>query len=314
MISEKSITWKKTTFLKIVDTEFNGQVASIEYIAHGFMSWKYKIRHKNGTSYIFRIYPPGRETFARHDYEILTRSNHLSPQIPTPIKYDSNPPLAYLIYTYIDGQAANQIWLELTPTQKTHVLSEAFALSSKLNLVKIPGFGEICPEKWRGEFITEHDFIQSTIETGIYYLKINRQLSNKEIEAISEINKVVPSFLKNYSPGLVWTDADLSNIICKNNNFSGIVDFEGTLAGSFIMNLGYAYAASPVSDIYLHASNQLKLSASEYRLVWLYAILRGTRLAKYSSTRCLPTGATRQNLSDFLRGLIPAINNLKNSI
>jgi hypothetical protein len=116
-------------------------------------------------------------------------------------------------------------------------------------------------------------------------------------------------------PSLLWGDLSEENIIVRDGELAGLVDFEGVLSGDWLVGPGFYWAHSGDTPFFnmLWSKWPLSRQSNAIERLWLGAILRGLRIAPYAATS-LPTGEPRTPLPEFLPMLSTAALRLARSI
>jgi aminoglycoside phosphotransferase (APT) family kinase protein len=137
-------------------------------------------------------------------------------------------------------------------------------------------------------------------------------LANMQVTTIHNYLLNCLETLPNSPDGIVWSDMSQENIIIRNKELAGFIDFEGCFYGDQLLSLGYLFAREGESDFFTHIEKQLRSYINtEKRYIYFYAFLRLLRISQYLS-QPLPAGRKRTPVLEYFKGIRIALDIIKN--
>ena len=286
----------------------------IEKINAGVMTVKFAAQLPAGRRYVVRFYPPNRCETVRYEPDILRRCRDAG--LPTPnVICDSRngpeTPLQYMVYAMIDGAPLSRSYSSLTAESRAEIARTIVTWLETLRQIHVTGYGDLV-DGTAALYSSWQDFLHESFAQGI---ESARRHSLLEPETIDRLQATVPKIrnAKLETPSvLTWGDITTENIIVDDDNRPvGLLDFEGALAGDYLLNLGYCLARFHQNPFFesLVRAWPVEPAAPQWFRIKLYAILRAMRIVKFAH-QPLPTGHPRMPLERLLPGFAWALDNI----
>ncbi|MBN1923148.1 MAG: aminoglycoside phosphotransferase family protein [Nanoarchaeota archaeon] len=212
---------------------------------------------------------------------------------------------SYMIYEKIEGVTLNEVYEELSKEEIREVLKEAIIKARMINKIKTTGFGDI-QDDFKGVESSLIEEVFDWLKNNLTLLIVNKQL---ESEVVSEINNLFYSNIKlfqNVKPVLVYQDLNFGNIIVKDNQFQGLIDFDGCISGDPIRTYTILYLNTIGSDYeqivkeLLNLSKRKRLKLKLYVILFILRFMRKSLEGKYDSVKNYGGLTIRQVLDKVL--------------
>ena len=299
------MSYNKEDIALIFQTHFHESVVSINEIKGGAMTFKYEVSLPK-QKYIIKIYPPSRAFVASKEFDILNKAAAYPIKMPRVCFIDKIQEGSCLIYEKIQGQVLN--FSALNSKDKVRISMQIAENFSALGQVRFEGYGSLTEDE--PLFDTWKAFLSQNIKHGINNLIKADVLDDIQVPAIHNYLQHCLESLPNFPDGIVWSDMSQENIIVRNKELAGFIDFEGCFYGDQLLSLGYLFAREGESDFFTHIQKQLQpYINTEKRYIYFYAFLRLLRISQYLS-QPLPAGRQRTPVLDFFKGIRLALNEI----
>ena len=246
------MSYNKEDMALIFQTHFHESVVSINEIKAGAMTFKYEVGLPK-QKYIIKIYPPSRAFVASKEFYILSKAAAHPIKIPRVCFTGTAKDCSYLIYEKIPGRVLN--FSLLGSKDKELISAQIVENLSGLRRVRFEGYGSLTEDE--PLFETWEAFLSHNIEHGINNLINAGVLDNIEVTAIHSYLQHCMESLSDSPYGMVWSDMSEENIIIRNRELAGFIDFEGCFYGDQLLSLGYLFAREGESDFFTHIEKQL---------------------------------------------------------
>jgi aminoglycoside phosphotransferase (APT) family kinase protein len=301
------MSYKKEDIALIFQTHFHESVLSINEIKGGAMTFKYEVSLPK-QKYIIKIYPPSRAFVASKEFYILSKAAAYPVKIPHVCFTGTAKDCSYLIYQKIPGRVLN--FSLLGSKDKERISMQVAENLAGLRQVRFEGYGSLTEDE--PLFETWKAFLSYNVKQGIDNLIKTGVLDNVQIETMHNYLQNCLESLPNSPDGIVWSDMSQENIIIRNKELAGFIDFEGCFYGDQLLSLGYLFAREGESDFFTHIEKQLlPYINTEKKYIYFYAFLRLLRISQYLSVP-LPAGRKRTPVLEYFKGIRLAIDKIKN--
>lgn len=288
------------------DLAFNGK---IEKIAVGFTNNVYDI----DDAYILKVCGDAEnEPFLKREAVLYDFFKNKLP-VPKLIVFDESKVLldsSYMIYPKIKGENLYNVWHRYTVDQRKDVVNQLCRILKVLNKTDVndlPKASGIIPSSnWKKKVL-------SRINQYLDIAKDKQTLLNNDIEQVRRFIENNQHALDEQVMGLVYWDAHFDNVIVKNNQIVGLLDFERTDYESIdhVLDLVARMQRYPKKYMSEHAEQFAKSEDYQDLLKWyreFYPELfefknLSIRLNFYDLSRCL------KDLADW-----PNAEQLKNDV
>lgn len=294
---------------KIFDFYKLGVVKTIEKIEIGFTNNIYSINEK----YIVKVCVDQRneERFEKEAYFY----EYFKGEIPIPnVKiYDDTKRLInynYLIYPKIQGANLYSKWHLLEESERRKIVRKICEILKIINAGSIEAFTKrfnIASEfSWRNKIVNKIEKIVEEIED-------QQILPKKTIKSIKEFVHANEYVLEEQEIRIVYWDIHFDNVIIKDKEIIGIIDFERTELCSidYVLDIVKRMMAFPKKYISAEYEKYAKKEDYENLLTW-YKEFYPELFAFYYLDKRLDLYSIEQNLSTLLHW--PNDNNLKEII
>jgi aminoglycoside phosphotransferase (APT) family kinase protein len=301
------MSYNKEDIALIFQTHFHESVVSINEIKGGAMTFKYEVSLPK-QKYIIKIYPPSRAFVASKEFYILNKAAAYPIKMPCVCFTGMLEDSSCLIYEKIQGQVLN--FSALGSKDKERIATQVAENFSGLRQVRFARYGSLTEDE--PLFDTWKAFLSHNIKHGIDNLIKADVLDNIQVAAIHNYLLHCLERFPNFPDGIVWSDMSQENIIIRNKELAGFIDFEGCFYGDQSLSLGYLFAREGESDFFTHIRKQLQpYINTEKRYIYFYAFLRLLRISQYLSLP-LPAGRQRTPVLEFFKGVRLALDEIKN--
>lgn|GEM_PF-1917665 len=308
---------------RIVAALTGRRVQQAQPIDAGVMTWKCHVVTHDGSEFVVRFYPPGRAHVLHYEPDVIQRCHAHGMRCPELVgDARQGPPAAwpYIVYRHIQGVPASQVWPGWTGHQRAGLAQHIVSQVQSMATLSTTGCGELL-DAHRGQHAHWRDFVADCFDAGLHAARQHPVLSDAALNDAQWVRARLQDIPLDDSHGLLWADVSLDNVIVTADGaLAGLIDFEGTLSGDALLNLGYAFARSPGGDAgslasddvhaHLHASWGIRDTVSNLR-IRLYAMLRVMRLLRYSATQTMPAGTPRSPVERHFPGFQRAATELR---
>lgn len=198
---------------------------------------------------------PTTESYAHKvpiEQELLPKlAKHLSTPIPAPIKMGTpsdDYPYPFSIYRWLDGKSTNQVTLDDHALEKIASMLATFLKKLQaITDVKGPAPGQ--HNWWRGDHVS------------VYDKNAREQIASLAgtIDKHSALDCWESACASKWDKEPVWIHGDFAvgNILIKDNELSGVIDFGGTAMGDPACDLviAWTYLTGKARDIFMREMN-----------------------------------------------------------
>ena len=287
------------------------QVIEISAVDAGVMTFKYFVTTTNGDRYVVRFYPSTRKAVVAYEPDLVRRCREVGMRVPEVVTTSTTGPraaLEYMAYRMLPGESLELRLSFLNQQSLDRICASLVRELLLLKEIEIEGFGELVSDK-RAGFPSWFAFMTQTFTDGLRSARAQNLLPPALINDIDFVFSNLDKFNYIGRPTLCWGDVSPQNIIVSDNEFVGLIDFEGVLSAEFDLSFGYLRARHAGTPFYSSFANHwpgAKDNATSARAA-LYVIVRALRLLLHGREP-LPTGIPRERLDIFLPGLEDAIH------
>lgn len=276
----------------------------------GVMTEKYIAEVSGGINYMVRSYPISRSHIVEFEPDVIERcrANGLRvPEVVADSRLDVRSPHQYIIYKMIPGTSLSQKIGILRKRSLSTIAGAVFDQLSAMADLPVKGFGELASAD-RASSETWMIFIESSFREGLQAIQRDSTLSIVDVEKLLFVERHLASIPACTKSGLAWGDVSPENIIVdKHGAFAGLVDFEGTLASEFALNVGYLWARYAGTKFCSHLLPNWQPSPEESMRAALYAVVRALRILR-NGRGPLPLGRRRDPIDEVLPGWRSALD------
>jgi aminoglycoside phosphotransferase (APT) family kinase protein len=266
------------TLLNLIHHAFPHAVCTgIEELTEGYFNVAYKIFLEHAPSCILKIAPPMDALVMSYEKNIMMSEvlamRTVKEQTDIPVAkvlfYDDSLSLIHAPYFFmeiLEGASLHSILSSLTPDVQSAIRTEAGSLNKKINRIKGNKFGylgqpSLQGNNWYQVFSNMTELAFSDGERLSIDLKISKKQLFKDLEASKELFDEVKT------PSLVHWDLWDGNIFVKDNQITGLIDWERSLWADPLMEVGFR-AYSSDKDFYKGYGIE-RLSENEHlRALW----------------------------------------------
>lgn len=249
-------------------------------LTEGYFNVAYEILLSNGTNVILKIAPLKETRIMTYEKNIMyveveaMKTAKIKAQIPVPdmFGYDDSCTICqspYFFMEKLEGNSLNKVKNTLSPEQLANIYIEAGKIIKKVNEISCPRFGypgrpEIQGGEWYPIF---HQMLEAGIcdaQNGNVDLKISTDLLWNYLERDKAIFDEVTE------PRLVHWDCWDGNIFVKDGLITGIIDWERSLWGDPLMEVGFRTYQD--NSLFLKGYSINSLTANQQRRALWYDI------------------------------------------
>lgn len=249
-------------------------------LTEGYFNVAYEILLSNGTNVILKIAPLKETRIMTYEKNIMfveveaMKTAKIKAQIPIPdmLGYDDSCTICqspYFFMEKLEGNSLNKVKNTLSPEQLANIYIEAGKIIKKVNEISCPRFGypgrpEIQGSEWYPVF---HQMLEAGIcdaQNGNVDLKISTDLLWNYLERDKAIFDEVTE------PRLVHWDCWDGNIFVKDGLITGIIDWERSLWGDPLMEVGFRTYQD--NSLFLKGYSINSLTANQQRRALWYDI------------------------------------------
>ncbi|MBZ0280677.1 MAG: phosphotransferase [Anaerolineae bacterium] len=274
-------TFSREVLQRIWDHHGLGRVEKIEQPKVGMVNRVFVVNE----THVIRFDVLINEGESRYHKEALAyeRLGALGVPVPQVIAADSSKillPHDYLLMTKLEGQPTIHTWVELSPEQQANVAYQAGQHLARIHSVTLEKFGNYAGQEraFDGWYDAMWDYIHRYATEAVAQ-KLLEPAITAQVEAIFKRHKAVFDAIP--QSRLVHRDFQFTNILQKDGQVTGILDFEWSLGGDpsydFILREQWEEEC-PGSHEHLYAGyTSLRPLAADHdlrvRLHWLFFVL-----------------------------------------
>ncbi|MDF2887446.1 MAG: aminoglycoside phosphotransferase [Lacrimispora sp.] len=320
-------TQSEETLLSLIHHAFPHAVCTgIEELTEGYFNVAYKISLEHAPSCILKIAPPKDALVMSYEKNIMMSEvlamHTVKEQSDVPaakvLFYDDTLSLIHAPYFFmeiLEGASFHSILSSLSPDVQSALRTEAGTLNRKINCIKGSKFGYLGQPSLQGNdwFQVFSNMIKLAFSDG-ERLSIDLKISKKQLFENLERSKELFDDIK--TPVLVHWDLWDGNIFVKDNQITGLIDWERSLWADPLMEVGFRTYGSD-RDFYKGYGIE-RLSEKEYlRALWydVYTMLLVSQECDYRQydTRDMYHWATGHLIDKFeeLHRIIPSTQVIK---
>ncbi|CAG8845282.1 37333_t:CDS:2, partial [Gigaspora margarita] len=224
------------TLKKLASNVFQVQCTSIQKFNEGGFHKVYILKMENGKEYIGRlavsVYPQWKTESEMAVIEYI----HLNTHIPVPKVYywnsSVNNPVGteYILMEYLPGICLCEIWSNLSIKKKKLFLLKIIDIQLAFKKLTFSKIGSIFFNEW-SPFKTTKEYILAVIRNQMHYYSMFKSTKKQKclIPKYKELYQLVPKYFQdngNDTFVLMHIDFYTSNILVKNNEITGVIDWE----------------------------------------------------------------------------------------
>jgi aminoglycoside phosphotransferase (APT) family kinase protein len=285
--------------------------ARVTRLRGGVMNDKYLVESTGATRYVVRFYSKANTAALCYEPDLVAKLRREGLPVARVIgdsRSGPGAPLPYMAYEYLPGTSfKSRLSISTVPTRRRVARQLAEFLFS-MGSLPVAGYGELADSQ-SGHFDSWAEFMETSLSEGIASAARHGTLPLEMIHQVDLIRASLERFDPPEKPTLAWGDILINNLLIDNQgSLAGVVDFEGTLAAEYALNLGYcraAYGLSAQFSRYLLEASERKLEPCDLDRLNLYTVLRGVRVARFAHLP-LPTGHRRRSVLALFPGVRPA--------
>lgn len=281
-------------------------VADAQILTAGHMTLKVKVTLADERELLVRSYPPGRETIAEFEPELLERLLQAGASVPTPLSYSTHFSDAYLIYEMLPGVSLDRFITRLTSGELERVAQAVFEQLTILASLEVSGWGDM-----KSAVCADCD----TWRAFVFSLNLSQLYPNAPswlVKATDKLRWIAETRVAPLRSTLVWTDLSPENIIVnEKGHFIGLIDLESVMALEPDATYGYLDARYRFTRFHQFFTSPFLIGAKSQDLRSIYALIRALRILPHR-LEPLPAGGVRDPLHIFLPGLEEACKNVLN--
>jgi len=281
-------------------------------LRRGVMTLKFVVEMPLGARYVVRFYPRTRAHVVCYEPDLLRRCAREGlpvPEVVADSRALGGATHPFLVYRWIEGTTLADRLPALTRAARDKIAGQLVSALSSLASVRINGFGDLI-DAANARFPNAAAFFRASFVEGLDSVRRHRLLPPDLARQIASIRADFGSI--GPAACLVWGDVSLENtLIDSQDRLAGLLDLEGALAADPLFHLGYHYARYGDSEFFrsLALCWSPPLDPQAWQRIYLYAVIRALRLAKFAHLP-LPSGLARLPLTELLPGLAGAVRNL----
>lgn len=284
----------------------------------GVMNIKFVAKLADGRRFVVRFYPATRATVVEYEPDLIRvlRARGLPvADVISDSRSGPSAPLAYIVYSMIPGAPFRGRRASLGRVHSRCVAAEVSSFLAALADVPVRGWGDLSSsgsarfESWRA-------FLECSFDDGLHAAASHRSLPRELLANLERIRVRLDVIQPPPTPRLAWGDLRTDNVIVsEEGRLAGVVDFEGVVAAEPALNLGYSFAAYGAGGFTSDLARSWSSDGSnlDEARIWLYAVLRGIRIAPYAHMS-LPAGARRRPVDSAFPGFPTAAQALADCI
>lgn len=286
--------------------------AHITRLRGGVMNDKYLVESTSATRYVVRFYSKASAAALRFEPDLVGKLRREGLPVARVIgdsRSGPNAPLPYMAYEYVPGSVLRSRFSSLSVPARRRVTGQLAEFLLSMGSLRVTGYGELVDAQ-TGYHDNWAEFIGTSLSEGISHAARHGSLPADLIQQVDSIQAGLKYFDPPERPTLAWGDILTNNLLIDDEEgLAGVVDFEGTLAAEYALNLGYcraAYGLSAQLSRYLVEASEDKLERGDPDRLNLYTVLRGIRVARFAHLP-LPAGhRRRRSVLALFPGVRPA--------
>lgn len=289
---------------------FGEMPSGVREVRRGVMTFKFAAEVQERT-YMVRFYPESRREVVEYEPDLLRRCLDAGMPVPKVVEDSrSGPPasLPYVAYEMVPGISLAERFGGLNADRLAELGQQVGQALQPLADLPVEGYGQLLTA-FHATSPSWEAFVRESFAGGLTHVG---GVSPDLVKRLRRIGERFAGSGPGKNAALAWGDVSAENIILDDQDqLSGLVDFEGTLAAEPHLTIGYCYAGSGGAGLAeaLAAGWPQPLDADDWERIWFFAALRAVRLLKYSG-QPLPTGGYRMPLQDLLPGITDAVRRL----
>jgi hypothetical protein len=212
----------------------------------------------------------------------------------------------------IEGESLSDRLAAKKPVELSAIATDLVDNLRMLASLHVIGFGELRgPDAAKN--VNWREFCAAAADEGFHTLRTLQIMDHDTIRIAQQIFKHIIHSSSMLLSTLAWGDVSFSNIIVDHGGcFSGLIDFEGTLAVEATLTLGYLYCIASDHELFDKTVRfwPNKFPPVDMQKVHFYSVLRGLRLAKYLEIPLPASTSERTPLPILFPGFLRSIDYL----
>ena len=286
------------------------------HIPRGAMTWKFDVATGSAERFIVRFYPPGREGVVDYEPDLLRRCSSLGAPVPSVVADARSGPSSkhpYVVYRRIEGLSLADHWEHLSEPRRADLCVQIKEALEALHSLDIDGWGELVTSTSARD-TSWSELASRALDVGLSASRRSGALSSDLLADLARVRDRLDRFAAPTRGGLVWADVKPDNILVnERGDLAGLLDFESCIGGELCANLGYCFASHAGTSFFEALSRAwAPAPGEEPARPELYAVVRAMLIAQFAAKEDpLPGGLRRRTVEDFLPGLRPAVERLR---
>jgi aminoglycoside phosphotransferase (APT) family kinase protein len=263
------------------------------------MNDKYLVESTGEMRYVVRFYSEASAAALSYEPDLVRKLREEGMPVARVIGDSrSGPaaPLPYMAYEYLPGDALRSRFSAASAPTRRRIAGQLAEFLFSLESLPVAGYGELVDFR-TGRYDSWVEFMGTSLSEGIANAARHGSLPLEVIRQVDSIQAGLGYFDPPERATLAWGDILINNLLVGDDgSLAGVVDFEGTLAAEYALNLGYcraAYGLSAQFSRYLKDASEDRLERDNADRLNLYTVLRGVRIARFAHLP-LPTGRRRR--------------------
>ena len=278
------------------------------------MNDKYLVTSGGITRHVVRFYSEANHAALSYEPDLVRALRQAGQPVARVIGDSRSGPKApqpYMAYEYLPGRTLKSQLHRASVPVRRRIARQLSSFLFSLGSLGVAGFGDLLDSQ-TGRYANWSEFVEASFADGIASASRHGSLPVEIIRDVESIRTRLERFDPPARPTLAWGDILTNNVLVDHDRLSGVVDFEGTLAAEYALNLGYmraAYGLSAQIGRQLLKASEVEAQADDLDRLNLYTVLRGVRVARFAHLP-LPTGIRRRSVLSMFPGFRPAAQNL----
>lgn len=255
----------------------NSPVKILNELTEGYFNAAYEVTLQNGKQVILKIAPPPDVSVMRYEKDLMAAEvgamRLVAEQTDCPVAkilfFDQSRTLCdsdYFVMEKLPGKSFSVLQEQLTEAEKCHIQFSAGVFNRKLNAISGERFGCFAqPEKqYTAWFPAFKSLLQDVFADAE---QVSASFSVKPQLLLELLERDKSCFEQVTCPQLVHWDLWAGNIFVDNGEISGLIDFERSLWGDFLMEAGFRSWQQEPAFLRGYGLQELTL-AQQIRVLW----------------------------------------------
>lgn len=240
----------RETISKMVEKYFAPlRMEHYQELTEGYFNMAYEIRLSNEETVILKIAPSKEIRVMTYEKNIMfseveamgLAASHDGIPVPKVIGYDDSCTICnspYFFMEKLEGQSLNTVKDNLSPEQVNHIYIETGKINRRINDIRCPVFGYPGQPEFQGK--EWYPVFRKMLEAGVNDARqgnVDLKIPIDQMWRCLELDKGI--FDEVTEPKLVHWDCWDGNIFVDNGKVTGIIDWERSLWGDPLMEVGF---------------------------------------------------------------------------